>query len=159
MFSAVIKEYFAEKDKEDGKKTMVVSVMPPEDSTRRRASGRAGGSRRIFPAPRSSRPLHPSARPSPPRSPPAPSPFRGVGVGVRPRGGVAAGGRGGGWGRRGTAPRPGTARPRTHLHRGAAPRAAPGRLGRPRRGRWPGRPPPRSPTDSAVVAGGTLAPR
>ena len=28
MFSAVIKDYFAEKDKEDGKRTMVVSIMP-----------------------------------------------------------------------------------------------------------------------------------
>lgn len=41
------------------------------------------------------------------------------------------GGRGRGWGRRGTAPRPATGRRRAHFHRGGAPRPAPGRLGRP----------------------------
>lgn len=40
-------------------------------------------------------------------------------------------GRGRGWGRRGTAPRPATGRRRAHFHRGGAPRPAPGRLGRP----------------------------
>ena len=46
--------------------------------------------------------------------------------------GVAGvGGRGRGWGRRGTAPRPATGRRRAHFHRGGAPRPAPGRLGRP----------------------------
>ena len=40
-------------------------------------------------------------------------------------------GRGRGWGRRGTAPRPATGRRRAHFHRGGAPRPAPGRPGRP----------------------------
>lgn len=44
---------------------------------------------------------------------------------------MVARGRGRGWGRRGTAPRPATGRRRAHFHRGGAPRPAPGRLGRP----------------------------
>lgn len=84
--------------------------------------------RRIFPAPRSSRPLHPSSLP-----PPSLSSFLPSG-GVRSGGlrrGAWGGGRGRGWGRRGTAPRPATGRRRAHFHRGGAPRPAPGRLGRP----------------------------
>lgn len=78
-------------------------------------------SRRIFPAPRSSRPLHPRVVSSP-RVPPLRRRARGV---------AGARGRGRGWGRRGTAPRPATGRRRAHFHRGGAPRPAPGRLGRP----------------------------
>ena len=70
--------------------------------------------------------------PTPPparRSPPRPRVRRsGGGRGVRWGG---ARGRGRGWGRRGTAPRPATGRRRAHFHRGGAPRPAPGRLGRP----------------------------
>lgn len=44
---------------------------------------------------------------------------------------MVARGRGRGWGRRGTAPRPATGRRRAHFHRGGAPRPAPGRPGRP----------------------------
>ena len=79
--------------------------------------------RRIFPAPRSSRPLHP---PSLPPAAPPPPPRRG-----RAPAGAGVGGRGRGWGRRGTVPRPATGRRRAHFHRGGAPRPAPGRLGRP----------------------------
>ena len=102
-------------------------------------------SRRIFPAPRSSRPLHPS-------SPSSAAPLRRRGA----CGGV--GGRGRGWGRRGTAPRPATGRRRAHFRRGGAPRPAPGRLGRPRRGRWPGGAPPRSPRGGSQPAPGVTAP-
>lgn len=52
------------------------------------------------------------------------------------------GGRGRGWGRRGTAPRPATGRRRAHFHRGGAPRPAPGRLGRPAGKVARGAPPP-----------------
>lgn len=64
-------------------------------------------SRRIFPAPRSSRPLHPRVVSSP-RVPPLRRRARGV---------AGARGRGRGWGRRGTAPRPATGRRRAHFHR------------------------------------------
>lgn len=89
--------------------------------------------RRIFPAPRSSRPLHPSFLPRRPSvSLLSPFPLRGRGRGERGApAGAWGGGRGRGWGRRGTAPRPATGRRRAHFHRGGAPRPAPGRLGRP----------------------------
>lgn len=72
-------------------------------------------------------PPDPFTRP-PSRSPPLLLPSREGGALRRVRG---TGGRGRGWGRRGTAPRPATGRRRAHFHRGGAPRPALGRLGRP----------------------------
>lgn len=86
-------------------------------------SGRAGGPADLSRSP--FLPTPPPALPPPLASPPA-SPRAGGGGGV-----AGVGGRGRGWGRRGTAPRPATGRRRAHFHRGGAPRPAPGRLGRP----------------------------
>ena len=86
-------------------------------------SGRAGGPADLSRSP--FLPTPPPALPPPLASPPA-SPRAGAGGGV-----AGVGGRGRGWGRRGTAPRPATGRRRAHFHRGGAPRPAPGRLGRP----------------------------
>ena len=86
--------------------------------------GRAGG-----PADLSRSPFLPTP---PPALPPPLAALPSVSGRRRAAGGFAGvGGRGRGWGRRGTAPRPATGRRRAHFHRGGAPRPAPGRLGRP----------------------------
>nr|XP_054107665.1 collagen alpha-1(III) chain-like [Callithrix jacchus] len=119
-------------------------------------SGRAGGPADLSRPPfLPTRPLHPSSLPGRPpsssSSSSSSSPERAV-VGGRRRApaGAGVGGRGRGWGRRGTAPRPATGRRRAHFHRGGAPRPAPGRLGRP--GGEGGSGGPRLPSASAAVA-------
>lgn len=115
------------------------------------ASGRAGGSRRIFPAPRSSRPLHPSV-PAPRVSAAAAAVPLSPEGGCRRSGGRGGGRSGGAGGGVGGGPPPGR-RPAAAGRIstvGGAPRPAPGRPGRPGSGKVARGGPP--------VSGGSASP-